>query len=686
MLIQSLCGVDEEYIEKFTKEYVTAANAVIIKQENNMKTRTNLIPQDLKSIIRPKKLVDFMDSFLIDDVNIAYIYGYSLSGKTKSVMAYIKDLAGRNVYENIMWQDMKETNQKEQIIDLILKFAVDNKENIDKEIQEEICMNFIEKSKSIIILDFGEFEMKFDMLEILKEIAKCAKVILISTNSLKKYENDLSYYTKVFSTNNFIEKQEFEQILKINLYENTVLDNNEILIENLYAISGGVPFIAIYILKRIIEDSKMGIPLNDVIKTHINYEKSDYEEIASKIIEKIWRNLGSLARKILITCSKFKNSVSCKLVAYICNTDITSKDWRNALRELYDNDLITCIILNSPRFKVNNIIKVLVLSYSKEEYDENVFADQIAKYYIELSTYIGECYNDLDKLNLLDDIDEWNIILEVLEYLNKFNKYKEYINIVRELKYYIYVRGMWNQGEESLHLKRADLAKKINNKEEELEGLCDYINICSKAKNAKEAEKYLKIAEKIVDENFEKIDKRIICLYFHVKALYLNNCLGEYEKAYEIWKNNREKYFEYVNEYRKLVNRLWEDRCYFKIEKDIDKACKRLIESHKNATSKNFTRGMIDYELLIANKIIEKYEKTKEPKCLEDAENWLKRAKRNLDENRKDIRNEAFYYRLKGIISFYEDNQEMKAEFIKQAVELYSLMNCKQDIVFLENL
>lgn len=679
-------GVDEKYIEEFTKEYVMASNAVIIKQESNIKTRNNLIPQDLKSIIRPKKLVDFIDSFLIDDVNIAYIYGYSLSGKTKSVMAYIKDLINRNVYENIMWQDMKETNQKEQIINLILKFAVDNKENIDKGIQEKICMNFIEKTKSLIILDFCEYEMKFDMLEILKEVAKYAKVILISTNSFKKYENKLSYYTKIFSTNNFIEKQEFEQILKINLYENTVLDNNEMLIKNLYAISGGVPFIAIYILKRIIEDSKMGIPLNDAIKTHINYETSDYKEISAKIIEKVWKNLGSLARKILITCSKFKNSISCKLVAYICDSDITSKEWRNALKELYDNDLITCIILNSPRFKVNNMIKILVLSYSKEEYDENLFINQIAKYYIDLSTYIGECYNNLYKLNLLDDIDEWDIILEVLEYLNKFSKYKEYINIVRELKYYIYVRGMWNQGEESLHLKRVNLARKINNKNEELEGICDYINICSKAKNSKEAEKYLEIVEKIVEENSEKIDKRIICLYFHVKALYLNNCLGEYEEAYEIWKNNRERYFDYVNEYRRLVNRLWEDRCYFKIEKDIDKVCNKLIESHSNAINKNFTRGIIDYELLIANKIIEKYEKTKKQECLKEATKWLEKAKQNLDKNRKDIRNEAFYYKLKAIISSYEDSREMKEKFIKQAIELYSLMNCKQDILFLENL
>lgn len=430
----------------------------------------------------------------------------------------------------------------------------------------------------------------------------------------------------------------------------------------------------------------MGVPLNEAIAKHLNYETDEYEKLASKIIENSWNSLSNLSKQILITCSKFSYSVSTKLVAYICNIEVTNPKWREALKELYDKDLITSVILNNPRFTVNNMIKVLVLSYSKEEYDEENFTCKIAQYYVELVTYIGECYNNLDKLKLLDDMDEWNIVLQVLDYLESARKYKEYIDIVRELKYYIYVRGIWKLGEESLHLKRASLAIKINNKTEELEGLCDYINICSKSKNKQEAEKYLEVAKKIVYENYDTIDKRVICLYFHVEALYLNNCLGDYNQAYDIWVNNRKKYFDYVNEYRKLVNRLWEDRCYLKIEKNIEKVCDKLIESCNNAKEKNFTRCIVDYELLIASKKVEKFETTKDINCLSDAKIWLEEAKEILEANSKDIRNEAFYYRLRAIISNYENNQEEKKEFVKKAIELYSLMNCKQDIEFLQNI
>lgn len=677
-------GIEEEYLQEFAKAYVSAANAIIISQDSKIKTRNNLIPQDLTSIIRPKKLTEFLDNFLKDDVNISYIYGYSLTGKTKSVMAYISDVINRNVYENIMWQELKEENQKEYIYNLILNFTTSNKENVDREIKEEVCINFLKNSKSIIVLDFDQCEIKKDVLSLLKEIAKYTKIIIISSNPFNKYEKELEFYTRSFSTNNFIEKQEFEKMLRLNNLGNIVLDNKPELIEKLYILSGGFPFVATYILKQIIEENQMGVPLNEAIEKHSNYETNEYGELASKIIEKSWNGLSNLAKQIIITCSKFKYSVSSKLVAYICNIEVTNPKWREALKELYDKDLITSIILNNPRFDVNNMIKVLVLIYSKEEYDEKNFVSKISEYYVELSKNIGECYNDLDKLKILDDIDEWNIVLQVLDYLESSKKYKEYISIVRELKYYIYVRGMWKLGDESLHLKRSLLAKEINNKTEELEGLCDYINICSKSKNKQEAEKYLEVAKKIVDENYDNIDKRVICLYFHVQALYLNNCLGDYKKAYDIWVNNREKYFDYVNEYRKLVNRLWEDRCYLKIEKNIDKVCDRLIESLNNVKEKNFTRCIVDYELLIASKKVEKFEKTKDINCLNDAKIWLEEAKEILESNSKDIRNEAFYYKLQAIISKYEDNQEEKNKFVEKAIELYKLMNCKQDIIFLE--
>ena len=440
-------------------------------------------------------------------------------------------------------------------------------------------------------------------------------------------------------------------------------------------------------MKKIIEENKLGVSLNEAIERYSNYNLEEYEELAEKIIAENWENLNDLSKKIIIICAKFNYSVSIKLIANICEKQITDNEWKQALKQCYEHDLLNPIILNNARVYMNNMIKTLVLQYeTKEQFDNNSFLDKIAKYYVDLSTYIGECYDDLDKLKLLDELDEWNIVLQVLEYLKQAEMNKEYITIIRELKYYIYVRGMWEIGEESLHLKRANLAHKINDIDEELEGLCDYINICSKSKNHKEAEKYLEIASKIVEGNEYKINKRIICLYNHVRALYLYNCKKEYKTCYDIWKNNKQKYSQYVSTYRNLVNDLWITRSYIKIEKDSEKICKELENKIIDMRKENFIRAELDYELLLIGVLITKLEKG-EHKIIEKIENELDKCEYLFNnKSYKDIRNEAQYFRYRAVIYAYKKEEELKKEYLDKAIEDYKLMNCHKDIEALKEI
>lgn len=479
-----LVGVNQEYIENFTKEYVQASNAVVLEVNSSIKTRNNLIPQDLTTIIRPQKLLEFINNFLKEEINIAYIYGYKLSGKTKSVMACMSDVINKNIYDNILWADIKQNeNQIKQIINIISSFALLEKERLDEKIKKNMCLEFLKSSKTILILDFNNENIEIQTLNILKEIAQYTKIIIVSSNSFKNYEDELYFYSKIFCTNDYIQKDEFEQMLKLNEQSTLVVEKEPDIVNKLYKLTGGFPFATIYILRKIIEENKLGVSLDDAIKRYSNYNLEEYEELAEKIISERWEKLSQLSKKIIIICAKFNYSVSIKLIASICGMQITDNEWKQALKQCYENDLLNTIILNNARVYMNNMIKTLVLQYeTKEQFNNKLFLEKIANYYIELSTYIGECYNDLDKLKLLDELDEWNTVLQVLEYLKQAEMNKEYVSIVRELKYYIYVRGMWEIGEESIHLKRVNLAHKINDIDEELEGLCDYINICSKSK------------------------------------------------------------------------------------------------------------------------------------------------------------------------------------------------------------
>lgn len=677
-----LVGVEEEYTESFAKEYVQASNAVILEVNSSIKTKNNLIPQDLTSIIRPGKLLEFINNFLKEEINIAYIYGYKLSGKTKSVMACMSDLVNKNIYDNIIWSDIKqEEGQIKQIINTISIFALLDKEQLDENAKKEKCLEFLKTNKSIIVLDFNNLIIEEETLKILKEIADHTKLIIISSNSFKNYENELSFYTKTFCTNDYIQKEEFAQMLKLNEQSTSIVEKEPDIIDKLYKLTGGFPFAAIYILKKIIEENGLGISLNEATEKYSNYNLEEYEELAEKIIAERWENLSVLSKKIMIICAKFNYSVSIKFIASICGIEVTDSEWKKALKQCYENDLLNPIILNNARVYMNNMIKTLVLQYEdKVEFDNTLFLDRIGNYYLDLATYIGECYDDLEKLKLLDELDEWNIVLQVLEYLKQAKKNKEYIGIVRELKYYIYVRGMWEIGENSLHLKRADLAHEIDDVNEELEGLCDYINICSKSKNHEEAEKYLEIASKIVEENEDKINKRIICLYNHVKALYLYNCKREYQICYDIWKNNKEKYSQYVSTYRNLVNDLWITRSYIKIEKDFEKVCKELENKIVEMKKENFVRAELDYELLLIGVLISKLKENEED-LIQRIETELYKCEYLFNtKSYKDIRNEAQYFRYRAMIYAYKKEEQLKNEYLEKAIEDYKLMNCHEDI------
>ena len=191
----NLVKVDEQIIQNFINEYIQATNGIIIDNISKFKTKTNIIPQDLTSIIKPKKIINFLDSFENDNVNIAYIYGYKLSGKTKSVMSYIIDLVNKNIYDNVIWIDIDSNiTQINTIIDTIHSFAFQNMKQASPDIKLENCLNFISETKSIIVFDFSKFEIEDKTMEILKNIARNTKTIIISSEKFDKYEEKLQVY------------------------------------------------------------------------------------------------------------------------------------------------------------------------------------------------------------------------------------------------------------------------------------------------------------------------------------------------------------------------------------------------------------------------------------------------------------------------------------------------------------
>ena len=675
-----LVQIEDSKIDEFAKNYLSATNTVIFN-DTTIKTKNNLIPQDLTKIIRSQKLTIFLDNFIESPIPISYIYGYKLGGKSKSVMAYMYDLTFKNKFQNLIWINLKKENQLSTILDTILLFSLENRTEIKPEEKQDTCFQFIKSNKSILILDFDDDTIQDKTFEFIKTFSKISKILMITSIPYHQYENLLDTYCSNFCINDFISKEELKNMLNTTEDFKKIIDMHPSLVNTLYTITGGIPFASIYLMKKIVNANKLGISLENAISKYTKANE-DYKIMSEKIINDIWNELSPTAKKILIICATFKYTISIELVSYIFGLDILSDEWQKAIIECYTNDLLIPIIQNHPRLDMHNLIKTLVLvNTSNEDFDRKIFLKKVAKFYIDKSEYVGECYNDISKLKVFDELDEWHITKQVLTMLKENKLYKEYITIVRNLKYYIYVRGMWEKGENSPHLKRAKMTNRIQDKNEELEALCDYINIMSKSQNQEEAKKYLDIASKIVDNEKEHLEKRIVCLFYHVKALYTCNCLKDYKESYTIWNYIKENYFPYINEYRKLVTNLWITRCYLKIENHFDLKYNMLVKRLEEAKLANFTRGQADYHLLLISLLLENYQATKDTQFLKMANQELKSCAEFLKNNDlDDIRNEALYYQLQTIYSVYTNNFAKAKEFSEKAIKDYKMMNCKNDI------
>ncbi len=652
---------------------------------NNLKvgTRNNLLPQDSSKIVKNNKIIDFLDKFIKDKANLAYIYGNKLTGKTKATTIYIDELIEKNIYQNIIWIDIKNNKpQKEQIIDAVLLFILENKEKIDEEIKQNLVKEFIEENNNLMVLDFNEYEIEEEMLKFIKTIVSKNKMIIISCQNVKTYENELPKNLKSFENKEFINIEDFKKAIYETLEFHIMTENNEEFINNIYNLTKESPFVMTHILKEIIEKNKYGESLEKALEEYEKIRKKGYDKLLEKIVHEKFNSLSNLSKKILIIVSCFKFSVSIELVNYICEKDITSNEWKNALKECYDKALLTPIILNTPRINTNNFIKMIVLEeINNVNFSEKKFSQKIGKYYLEKTRDIGECYNELSKLKKLDIPDEWDIILESLNYLYNNNRHLEYVRIIRQLKYYIYVRGIWQTGEKSLHLKRAKISKIICDIDEEVEAYCDYIDVMSKSQNKEEAEKYLVLVEEIIENQNYNINKRILCLYNHVKALYVFCCLKDYKTAYEIWQYNEEKYFKYIDSYRKYVNQLWLARCYLNIEKDIEKICSLFRTRIEEMRNVGFLRAELDYELLLIALLFNKYAAKKNKSIFEEIENRLDECENILKTKfSKDLKNEATYFKLRCMEYSYKKDKTKLEEYYQNALKNYEMMNSKKDI------
>ncbi len=241
-------------------------------------------------------------------------------------------------------------------------------------------------------------------------------------------------------------------------------------------------------------------------------------------------------------------------------------------------------------------------------------------YYVDLAKGIGFCYNDTAKMQVFDPPVKRNSLMFVLDYLYERERYNEFISITRDIRYFFYTRAIWTPGDECVHIKRANAARKINNPYEEFEAIIYYLNIASKYKEYQEIEKYLARAEEIAKTC--EVDGEAYFRYKHALGLYYHSC-KQYEQSLKNWE-------EIIGENAKVITtnihdidaaRRWRLKCALEYGNtsplQIVEYCKDLL---KDAVEHNFERSIVDYSLMIANQYLKINDFTLAKQYLNDIE------------------------------------------------------------------
>jgi hypothetical protein len=172
--------------------------------------------------------------------------------------------------------------------------------------------------------------------------------------------------------------------------------------------------------------------------------------------------------------------------------DVTGFDFVQAVERLTDLSLLDvqhADLTSTPRYVLHPLARSFAAAQLVEQPDfEEVARERWVGWYVELTASVGYCWNDLNRLNVLD-VEQDNI-LSVIYWTHQWQEHVHTINLTSVTSYYFYMRGMWDIAS-ALHHMRFTAAQHVGNITEEAIGYGLYVQLLCKRGWLEDAEKYL---------------------------------------------------------------------------------------------------------------------------------------------------------------------------------------------------
>jgi tetratricopeptide (TPR) repeat protein len=385
------------------------------------------------------------------------------------------------------------------------------------------------------------------------------------------------------------------------------------------------------------------------------------------LFARAWVVLDAVTQRVLLALTLFPASASGTALSATAAIVGDAFEW--AIQHLSDLSLLDVQrtdLISPPRFAMHPLVRAFAAARLDEQ---RAFAEAARErwlqWYVQLAARVGFCWDNLDRLALLDP--EHETLHTVLGWAFAQGRYRETIDLIEGVRYYYNVRGLWDE-RLNINQLRAKAAREIGDTANEVVALAHHVEVRSKQGNLAEAAEYLE--KLLVAAQAAALPDDYVFETQHARALY-SWALGDMAEAQRIWQqllglSSR------LGGQKHVINRRWLATCLYQ-QGQRDTARQLYQESLEDARRINDARSVSGNALKLAAIDLERGDLDAAAAALAEC--------RAIAERYHDRRRLAELQRLTGQLHIARGETDVGGHALTVAADLFERMGMQRELL-----
>jgi tetratricopeptide (TPR) repeat protein len=379
----------------------------------------------------------------------------------------------------------------------------------------------LRRQKVLVVVDNFETITDGVLLNWLLRLPEPSKALITSREYSRAFRNN-TFVLDLRGMSEAEAKELINQRLKFLKMDKLVTEDDQL--TPLITVTGGNPK-ALEIALGCLKYERQ--PLQQVVDDLYAARGSLFDDLFTRC----WSLLDEAARRVLLSMPLFVDSASTEALS--TTADVQGFAFDRSIERLTDLALLD-VQQNDLSKPARYGLHSLVRSFSTAKLNEQPTLEagtreRWVKWYIELVSKVGYCWDDLSKLKLLDPEQETIYSVAIWSFHN--SNYDKAMQLSKNVAYYYKTRGLWDRSL-SLTFMYTESAHNLAKTLEEVMALGYCIQMLSLQGNIDEAKKYVPRLNEL--SNLGELDKSP---YFEMKyamGLYFKAC-HDLDSAQKVW-------------------------------------------------------------------------------------------------------------------------------------------------------